>query len=201
MLLMAFAIAVPAINADMNKTLNKALEKEYKVKKKQLQKEKWNTMGSRSMDVTLLKHYQTLNDDQNDAREIVGIGKAKSKNTAYQMASNNAVIKYAGEASSTLKGRIMTDVYADGTNSEADFDRFFSAYERLVEKEMKGELTESMALFRELPDGTYEINCYCVYSENAASKARRRALDNALKESEAAQRYGEKLSEYVNAGF
>ncbi len=201
MLLLAVAIAVPAINADLNKTLNKALEKEYKVKKKQLNKEKWTPMGSRSLDVSLLKHYQTLNDTENDAQEIIGVARAKSKNTAYQMAANNAMIKYAGDAASSLKGRVMTDVFANGVDSESDFDHFFSAYERLVEREIKGEMKESMALYRQLPDGTYEINTYYIVSENAAAKARMRALENAMKESEAAQRYADKISEFVNSAF
>ncbi len=201
-LIMTLALIVPSVMAaDMNKTLNKALEKEYKQKKKQLEKEKWSTMGSRTLDVSLLKHYQALNDTENDNREILGTATAKSKNTAYQMASNNAMIKYAGDAASSLKGRVMTDVFANGVDSEADFDHFFSAYERLVEREIKGELAESFALVRQLPNGSYEVNTYYIISENAASKARMRALKNALEESEAAQKYAEKISEFVNAGF
>ncbi len=201
-ILMALVMVAPmAVAADMNKALNKALEKEYKQKKKQLEKEKWTTMSSRTLDVSLLKHYQKLNDDENDAREVLGTGTAKSKNAAYQMASNNAMIKYAGDAGSSLKGRVMTDLFANGADNEADFDHFFSAYGRLVEKEIKGEMQESMALVRQLPNGSYEINTYYIISEHAAAKARMRALKSALEESEAAQKYADKISEFVNAGF
>lgn len=200
-LMLALVMAAPASFADMNKTLDKALEKEYKQKKKQINKEKWSLMGSRTIDVALLKHYQRLNDNDMEAREIVGTAVAKSKNNAYQMAANNAVVKYASDCGSTLKGRVMSDVFANGTDSEGEFDHFFAAFERLVEKEIKGELEESLTLFRQNADGTYEVNTYYVLSENKASKARMRALENALKESEAASRYADKISEIVNAGF
>ena len=51
------------------------------------------------------------------------------------------------------------------------------------------------------PDGTYEVNCYCIVSESAASKARIRAAENALKESEAAQKYADKIAGFVREGF
>lgn len=72
---------------------------------------------------------------------------------------------------------------------------------RLVEKEIKGEMEESFALVRERPNGTYEVEVFYVVSENRAAKARMRALENALKESEAAQKYADKLSQFVQEGF
>lgn len=199
-MLLAVMLAVPAtVMADSSKTLRKQLEKEYKTKKKALEKEKWSNMGSRSMDVALLKHYDRLNEE--NTKEITGTGLAKSKNNAYQMARNNATINYAGDASSALKGRIMTDAFANGIETSEEFDHFYAAYERLVEQEIKGEMEESLSIFRTTPDGRYEVNVYYVVNEDKASKARLRALENAMKESQAAQKYAEKLSEFVNAGF
>ena len=50
-------------------------------------------------------------------------------------------------------------------------------------------------------DGTYELQTFYIVSESAASKARLRALENALKESEAAQRNADKISSFVREGF
>ena len=201
LMLFALLIAVPATYADLNKTLNKKLEKEYKTKLKEFKKGKWELMGSRTMEVALLKHYIRLNDDTNDVREVMGTATAKSKNNAYQMASNNAVVKYASDCGSSLKGRVMSDVFANGTDTDGEFDHFFAAYERLVEKEIKGEMEESLTIFRKTPEGNTEINTYYTVSESKASKARMRALENALKESEAAQKYADKISEFVREGF
>lgn len=198
--LMAICLTAP-VHADMNKTLDKELQKEYKKKIKQYRKEKWNVMGSRTMEVSLLRHYGKLNDPDSDAREITGISRAKTKNNGYQSATNNAVVTYAQQAGSTLKGRVMTDVFADGANTDAEFDHFFAAYERLVEKEIRNELEESFSMIKTLPDGSYEVQVFYVVSENAAAKARMRALENALKESEAAQKYADRLSSFVNEGF
>lgn len=199
-MLLAVMLAVPAtVMADSSKTLRKQLDKEYKTKKKELEKGKWNNMGSRSMDVALLKHYDRLNEE--NTKEITGTGLAKSKNNAYQMARNQATINYAADAGSALKGRVMTDAFANGIESTEEFDHFYAAYERLVEQEIKGEMEESLAIFRTVPDGRYEVNVFYVINEDKASKARVRALENAMKESQAAQKYAEKLSEFVNAGF
>ncbi len=200
MILMAFVMMAP-VYADTAKQLNKELEKEYKKKLKQYKKEKWNVVGSRTMEVSLLKHYELLNNDQEDAREIVGMSRTKTKNNGYQAASNNAMISYASQAGSALKGRAMTDIFADGANTDAEFDHFFAAYERLVEKEIRGEMQESFALVKTLPDGTYEFEVFYVVSESKAAKARQRALEGALKDSEAAQKYAEKLAGFVNEGF
>lgn len=199
---MAFCLLTPvAVYADINKTLDKEMNKEYKKKIKQYKKEKWNVMGSRTMEVSLLKHYQKLNSLEDDAREVIGIANTKTKNNGYQSAQNNAMITYASNAGSYLKGRVMSDVFADGANPDSEFDHFFAAYERLVEKEIKGEMEESFALVRERPNGTYEVEVFYVVSENRAAKARMRALENALKESEAAQKYADKLSQFVQEGF
>lgn len=200
MMLLAVCLIAPAY-ADANKDLQKELNKEYKKKLKQYKKEKWNVVGSRTMEVVLLKHYDKLNNLEEDAREVVGMSRTKTKNNGYQAASNNAFVSYASQAGSSLKGRVMTDIFADGANPDAEFDHFFAAYERLVEKEIKGELNESFALVKTLPDNTYEFQVFYVVSENAAAKARMRALENALKESEVAQKYATKLSEFVNEGF
>ena len=62
-------------------------------------------------------------------------------------------------------------------------------------------MDQSFSLIRNNPDGTYEIETFFIVSEGAASKARIRAMENAAKESEAAQRYANKVSEFVREGF
>lgn len=195
-MILALIIAMPGY-ADLNKTLNKELEKEYKRKLKQYKKEKWQVVGTRSMEVALLKHYQKLNNLDEDAREYVGMSRTKTKNNGYQAASNNAVTQYATQAGSTLKGRVANDLFADGADPDAEFDHFYGAYERLVEKEIRGEMTEGLSLMRQMPDGTYEFMVTFVVSENAAAKARQRALNSALKDSQAASKYADQISKFV----
>ena len=141
MFLMAICLVAPHMDAQ-NKTLEKARKKEYKAKMKEYQKENWKLFGSsRSLDVALLTHYDKLNNLGEDGHEVVGVAsKFKSKNVGRQMAVNNACLTYAQQAGSQVKGRIVSDMAGDGIDADAEFDNFYAAYERLVEKEIKGEM-------------------------------------------------------------
>ena len=200
MLIIAAVLMVPAMEAQ-NKTLQKALEKEYKSKMKEYKKGKWELFGSsRSLDVALLKHYEKLAELGDDA-ELVGVASGfKSKNVGHQMAVNNAYITYAQRAGSTLRGRVLSDMAGNADDTNGEFDKFYAAYERAVEKEIKGELIESYSIIRQKPNsnGEYEMQTFFIVNETAASKARIRAMEEALKESEAAQKYAQKISDFVN---
>lgn len=187
----------------MNKELQKALKKEKKEKMKEYKKEGWKLFGSsRSLEVALLTHYDKLQNLGDDGREIAGVAsKFKSKSIGHQMAINDACLTYSQQAGSTLKGRVIADMSGDGTDAVAEFDHFFAAYERLVEKEIKGEMEESYSIIRDKGDGTSEMQTFFIVSESAASKARIRALEDAMKESEAAQRHADKISSFVREGF
>lgn len=208
MLILAALLMVPAVQAE-NKELQKAMKKEYKAKMKEYKKNKWELFGSsRTLEVTLLNHYNQLNNLGDDGREVVGVAsRFKSKNIGHQEAINNACITYAQQAGSNLKGRVVSDLAANGDDSSAEFDHFYSAYERLVEKEIKGEMIESYSIIRCLnpkakeQDREYEMQTFFIINESAASKARIRAMENALKESEAAQQHAQKVSDFVREGF
>ena len=203
MLLLAVCLMAPMATADTNKQLEKALNKEKKEKMKEYKKEGWKLFASsRTLEVALLKHYDKLNTLGEDGREVVGVAsKFKSKNIGKQMATNNACTTYAQQAGSSLKGRVVSDMAGDGTEAADEFDHFYGAYERLVEKEIKGEMEESYSIIRDNSDGTFELQTFFIVSENAASKARLRALENAMKESEAAQRHADKIASFVKEGF
>ena len=202
MFLLAFCLVAPVVDAQ-NKALEKELKKEYKDRKKELKKGGWEIFGtSRSADVTLLKHFDKLNTLGDDAKEVVGIAsKFKSKNVGKQMAVNNACLTYAQAAGSYVKGRVMSDMAGDGVDAEGEMDNFYAAYERLVEKEIRGEMEESYSIIRDNGDGTFELQTYFIVNESAAAKARIRAMEEAAKESAAAQKYANQISEFVQEGF
>ena len=207
MLVIGMLFACPVVNAQ-NKALNKALNKEYKLKKKEFEKGQWIIYGtSRSLDVALLKHYQKLNEQEN-AFEIVGVATAfKSKNIGKQVALNNACNLYARQAGSHVKGRIVSDMANNADDVSAEFDHFYAAYESLVEKEIKGEMRESFTVIRETGKdkksgaAIYEMQTFYVIDEDAASEARIRAFENAMRESAAAQKHAEMVSKFINEGF
>lgn len=200
----ALCLLIPTVGYSApNKQLQKAIKKERAQKMKELKKGKWELFGSsRTLDVALLKHYDTLDQLGDNGYEVTGVATSfKSKNVGHQMAVNNACVTYAQQAGSSLKGRVVSDIAGNGTDVDGEFDHFYAAYERLVEKEIKNEMTESFSIIRQNPDGTYEMQSFFIVNEDAATKARLRALDNAAKESEAAARHGQKIADFVRDGF
>ncbi len=201
--LIGILFLIPTYTAEAKDSqLEKARKKELSQKLKEYKKGKWEIMGSHTLDFALAKHYDRLNTLGDDAHEIEGIStRTKSKNTGKQAAINNAVITYAQEAGSTLRGRVVSDLNVNGVNTDGEFDNFYAAYERLVEKEIRNEMEHSYTIIRPNGDGTYEIRSYFIICESAASKARMRALEEAMKNSEAAQKYGDQISNFVKDGF
>lgn len=206
-LVIGMLFACPVVNAQ-SRAMKKAMKKEYKLKKKELSKGGWVIYGtSRSLDVALLRHYERLNETEN-AHEIMGIATAfKSKNIGKQVALNNACNLYARQAGSHVKGRVVSDMANNADDVSAEFDHFYAAYETLVEKEIRGEMIESLCVIRETGKEKktgaviYEMQTYYVIDEAAASAARIRAFEQAMMESAAAQKHAEMVSKFINEGF
>lgn len=203
MILMAMALIVPSAIAQNNKALEKELKKEYKNRIKTLKSEGWKLYGSsRSVEVALLLHYDKLGKLGEKGHEVMGeASRFKSKNVGMQSAINNACNKYAREAGSHVRGRVVSDMANMTEDMAGEFDHFYAAYETTVEKEIKGEMQQSYAVIKDNGDGTFAMQVYFVIDEDAASKARIRAMENAFKESETAQKYATKVSEFVKEGF
>ena len=119
-------------------------------------------------------------------------------NTAEQMAINNATIKYAQKAGSSVKGRVISDIFADGTGDDSEFEKFYAAYERLVEQKVKNVLTPSYSVIKKRADGTYEIQSFFIVDETKARTARKVALENAITESQLAQKYADSVKDFAN---
>lgn len=186
-----------------NAQLRKAQKKEYKAKLKEFKKNGWTLYGSsRSIEVALLSHYDKLDQLGPKGAELMGeASRFKSKNVGKQQAVNNACVTYASEAGRHLKGRIVSDLAANADDIDVEFDKFYAAYESLVEKDIQGELQESFTLIKDHHDGTFSMQVYFIVDEDAACAARIRAMENAARESEAAQRYAKQVSDFVREGF
>ena len=204
-LLLAVVLAAPVVNLSAQ-DLSKALQKEYKAKKKEFKKGKWELFGSaRTIDAVLINFYSTLDSNPN-VREIIGYApRFLSKSVGHQTAINDACRTYAQQCGSFVKGRVDSDMASDGIDVSSEFEHFYAAYERLVEKEIQGELQEKFSMIRQIDkengNPIYEMQTYFIVDEDAATKARIHAYENAAKESEAAQKYASKVGEFVKAGF
>jgi len=175
----------------------KEAEKVAKSQAKQLTKDGWKLLESGTLEAVLKTH--CLKKKTADVEEIVGTAnKMRSINLGKTTARNNAMNEYAESAKSMIRGRITTDLRDIDENQ---VENLVSGYERLVLKEINGEVKSSYTLYRENKDGKYDVRGYFLVDLESASKARKRAMELALEESELAHKYGNEISNFIDEGF
>ena len=193
-LMAAFMLSVvPATAQELSKSGKKAL----KAKVKEFNKEGWKIFGSTStIDLALEKHMLKLHSE--DAIEVPGIASSfKSKNVGKQMALNSAMTNYASMMDSEIKGKVVSDMQGDGEFSETEFEKFYAAFKRSVQTTIKDEMKESFSVIRDKGNGTSEMQTFFIVDKHAASQARVRALEQAGKESVAAQLYAKVVQKFI----
>lgn len=193
-LMAAFILSVvPASAQELSKSGKKAL----KAKVKEFNKEGWKIFGSTStLDYALERHMIKMQSE--DAIEVPGIASSfKSKNVGKQMALNSAMTNYASMMDSEIKGKVVSDMQGDGEFSETEFEKFYAAFKRSVQTTIKDELKESFSIIRDKGNGTSEMQTFFIVDKHAASQARVRALEQAGKESVAAQLYAKVVQKFI----
>ena len=193
-LMAAFMLSViPATAQELSKSEKKSL----KAKVKEFKKQGWQIFGSTStIDLALEKHMLKLHSD--DAIEVPGTASSfKSKNVGKQMALNSAMTNYASMMDSEIKGKVVSDMQGDGEFSETEFEKFYAAFKRSVQTTIKDELKESFSIIRDKGNGTSEMQTFFIVDKHAASQARVRALEQAGKESVAAQLYAKVVQKFI----
>ena len=194
-LMAAFMLsAVPATAQELSKSEKKSM----KAKVKEYKKQGWQIFGStNTIDLALEKHMIKMQSE--DAIEVPGTASSfKSKNVGKQMALNSAMTYYASMMDSEIKGKVVSDMQGDGEFSETEFEKFYAAFKRSVQTTIKDELKESFSIIRDKGNGTYEMQSFYIVDKKAASKARMRAIEQAAKESVAAQIYAKGIEKYLN---
>lgn len=184
------------------KSTDKSRWKSAKKMAKELTSDGWRIDGSRSMEELLYLHYQKLADEANQELigNVIGNTSVKTLNQGQQWAATNAGISYAKQARQMVAGRITAEVGA-GVAQGPSVDDFYEGYESRVTKEINGELKKSFSVYREKRDGGIDYKAFYLINEEAASAARIRAMEMALKESEFARQNAEKISDFVRLGF
>ena len=193
-LMAAFMLSVIPATAQ---ELSKSEKKSMKAKVKEYKKQGWQIFGStNTIDLALEKHMIKMQSE--DAIEVPGTASSfKSKNVGKQMALNSAMTYYASMMDSEIKGKVVSDMQGDGEFSETEFEKFYAAFKRSVQTTIKDELKESFSIIRDKGNGTSEMQTFYVVDKKAASQARVRALEQAGKESVAAQLYAKVVQKFI----
>ena len=193
-LMAAFMLSVIPATAQ---ELSKSEKKSMKAKVKEYKKQGWQIFGStNTIDLALEKHMIKMQSE--DAIEVPGTASSfKSKNVGKQMALNSAMTNYVSMMDSEIKGKVVSDMQGDGEFSETEFEKFYAAFKRSVQTTIKDELKESFSIIRDKGNGTSEMQTFFIVDKHAASQARVRALEQAGKESVAAQLYAKVVQKFI----
>lgn len=194
-------LAITAISAQP-KNSDKSLWKTAKKEAKELKADGWIVDGSMPLENLLFNHYKKLVDSNNQELigNVVGNTTVQTMNQGQQWASTMVCVSYAKQAGQTVRGRIAAEVGA-GVNGGPSADSFYEGYESRVEKEIQGEIKRSFSLYREKRDGGIDYKAYYIVNEEDAHKARLRAMQMAMEESEFARANAERISEFVREAF
>ena len=130
--------------------------------------------------------------------QVIGVAEnCMSTNMGQVTALANAANQYAILAGGDIRGRLTSSITS--MNGQ-QMDNLVSSFERLVEKEIRGELIPYVTAVRERK-GVYSVRAYCIIDEDAATQVRRRALMTALEEQKLAEQYGSMVSNWIDEGF
>ena len=197
LLLSIVLIAVAPVSAQTNKQIRQA-KKEAKKAVKEAKKDGYKMLEVGDLETTIAKHIAKVN--AGTAFQIVNTAEGKrSVNMAKTIARNNVLNEHAEAARSLVKGRVTSDMH-DITDVQAE--NFVAAYERLVCAELNGEVRVSYTLVRHnKKKNTYDVKLVCLVDYDAAHKAHLNAITRAAEQQEVAQKYGTKISEWINEGF
>ncbi len=200
LMLMAVTMMLPMANAqELTKQQAKAVKKEVSKKMKEYKKKGYEIFGTTlTLETKLTQHFTQMWAKGDQVVEVPGFSQAKSRNLALNAAQNSAAARYATSAGQLVKGRVLSDEALNTGDLTAEFDKFYAAFEGKVQQEIKGELRPSFSVAKQNDDGTISVEAYYLVDEDAASRARIRAFEISKNESAAAQKYAQKISDFVN---
>lgn len=193
-ILIATIVAVSPVFAQTKKD-EKAAKKEAKIAAKSLKNEGYKLLELGDLQIQLESY---LLKTKSGMKQIIGTAEdCMSLNLAKTTALNNAINEYANLSGGMVKGRITSNT--SSVNGQ-QVDDIVAAYERLVLKEIKGEVQTYITLVRENRK-SYDVRLYCLVDYDAAHAARMKAMNLALEELELTQDYGSQVSDWIDEGL
>lgn len=193
-ILVATIVAVSPVFAQSKREI-KAAQKEAKMAAKELKREGYKLLELGDLQIQLEDYLIKAKSGQ---KQIVGTAvDCMSINLGKTTALNNAINEYATLSGGMVKGRITSNT--SNINGQ-QVDDIVAAYERLVLKEIKGEIQTCVTLVKETKK-KYDVRVYCLVDYDAAHAARMKAMRLALEELELSQQYGSAVSDWIDEGL
>lgn len=193
-LMVAALVALAPAQAQSKKEARDARKDAYAATRT-LRLEGYRTLELGSMQKLLEKYFLKVNAG---CGQIIGTADdCMTTNLAKVTALSNAASEYAMLAGGNVRGRIVTST---SSLTGQQLDNVVASFERLVAKEIRGELVPYVTAVRDRR-GSVSARVYCIVDVDAAHKARRRAMEIALEEQSLAEQYGTQVSDWIDDGF
>jgi len=191
---LAFCMLISLASAQTAEDIKYA-KKEAKTAAKQLTKDGYKLLELGDLQTQMEKYLAKTN---SGAKQIIGTAESCiTVNLGKVTALNNALNEYASLEGGIVKGRITSDA----ANIDGDQrDNIVAAYERLLVKELKGEVQTQITLVKER-NGKFDVRLYCLVDTDSAHKARKKAMEQAMEEQKMIQEYGSQVSNWIDEGF
>ena len=194
MILMAMLVAFAPVYGQTKSDINTA-RKEASAAAKALKRDGFKAIELGDIKTRLEKYFLKVNAG---CAQVIGVAEnCMSTNLAQVTALANAANQYALLAGGDVRGRILSST---NSLSGQQVDNIVSSFERLVEKDIRGELVPYITAVRE-KRGRYAVKAYCIVDIDAAYQVRRRAMEIALEEQALAEQYGSMVSAWIDEGF
>ncbi len=183
------------------KELNKELKKEYKKTLKRFKKEKWVIVGSRSMEVQLLRHYEQLNETDKNQELMVTVENCPTENLCDKKALVDASTKYATIASAYVRGRINSAAGFDAVKNTDAIDKFYSGYDIILSHNIAQIFNNRSFALMKNTDSGYTYRFFYIINEESAAGLRKSSVEQALKDTDLQIDWSNKIKDFVNEGF
>ena len=194
LMLAAIMAAMAPLSGQTKSELNTA-RKEAAAAAKALKREGFKAIELGDIQTRLERFFLKVNAG---GTQIIGIAEnCMSTNLAQITALTNAANQYAMLAGGEIRGRIVSNAQ---NLSGLEVDNLVSSFERLVAKDIRGELVPYITAVRD-KWGRITARAYCLVDQDAAYQVRRRALEIALEEQSLSARYGSMVSAWIDEGF
>lgn len=194
MILMAMLVAFAPVYGQTKSDINTA-RKEASAAAKALKRDGFKAIELGDIKTRLEKYFLKVNAG---CAQVIGVAEnCMSTNLAQVTALANAANQYALLAGGDVRGRILSST---NSLSGQQVDNIVSSFERLVEKDIRGELVPYITAVRE-KRGRYAVKAYCIIDIDTAYQVRRRAMEIALEEQALAEQYGSMVSAWIDEGF
>lgn len=193
-LVVAALVALAPVSAQSRQEL-RAAKKEAAEAAKRLKRDGYKPVELGDIQTRLEKYFLKT---YAGCAQVIGVAEnCISTNLGQVTALANAANQYALLAGGDIRGRMVSST---SSMSGQEMDNLVSSFERIVEKEIRGELVPYVTAVR-TRRGKVSARAYCIVDQDAAYRLRRRAMEIALEEQNLAEAYGSRISEWIDEGF